>query len=64
MILICGGVERLPGPPNDVDLLLHKKGFSLLHENVRGLFKNFDLVSDSLGNNNTIDILTLSGTHI
>ena len=42
LILICGDVERLPGPPNDLDLLLRKKEFSLLHQNVRGLFKNFD----------------------
>ena len=51
-----GDVERLPGPPNDLDLLLRKKGFSLLHQNARGLFKKFDLVSDVLRNNNTTDI--------
>ena len=43
---------------------LRKKWFSLLHQNVQGLFKNFDLVSDLLGNNNTIEILMLSETHL
>ena len=66
---MCGDVERIPGLPNDLDLLFHKKGFSLLHQNLGGLFKYFDLVSE-LGNNNTdiynntTDILTLSETHI
>ena len=61
---MCGDFERLPGSPNDLDLHLRKKGFSLFHQNVRGLFKKFDLVSDLLGNSNIIDILTLSETHI
>ena len=43
---------------------LRKKWFSLLHQNLQGLFKNFDLVSDLLGNNNTIEILMLSETHL
>ena len=64
LMLTCGDVERLPGPPSNLDLLFHKKRFSLLHQNLRGLFKNFYLVSDLLENNNTIDILTLSETHI
>ena len=58
------GCWKIPGPPNDLDLLLRIKRFNLLHQNVPGLFKNFDLVSDLRGNNNTIDILTLSETHI
>lgn len=64
LLLMCGDFERLPGSPNDLDLQLRKKGFSLFHQNVRGLFKKFDLVSDLLGNSNIIDILTLSETHI
>ena len=64
LMLTCGDVERLPGPPSNLDLLFRKKRFSLLHQNLRGLFKNFYLVSDLLENNNTIDILTLSETHI
>ena len=64
LMLTCGDVERLPGPPSNLELLFRKKRFTLLHENLRGLFKNFYLVSDLLENNNTIDILTLSETHI
>ena len=64
LMLTCEDVERLPGPPSNLDLLFRKKRFSLLHQNLRGLFKNFYLVSDLLENNNTIDILTLSETHI
>ena len=57
-------LKKLPGPSNDLDLLLLKKGLSLLHQNVRGLFKYFDLVLDLLGNNNAISIFSLSETHI
>ena len=64
LMLTCGDVERLPGPPSNLDLLFRNKRFSLLHQNLRGLFKIFYLVSDLLENNNTIDILTLSETHI
>ena len=63
LILMCGDVERLASPPNDLGLLLCKKGFSLLHQNKGYLLKNFDLVSDLLENNNII-ILTLSETDI
>ena len=63
-MLICGDVERLPGPPNNLDLLRCKKGFSLPKQDVQGLFKKFNLALHYLGNNNRIDILTLSETHI
>ena len=43
---MCGDVKRLPGTPNGLDLLLWKKGLSLLQQSTRGLFINFDLVSD------------------
>ena len=44
---MCGDVKILPGPPNDLDFL---------HQNVREVFKNFDLVSDLPGNNDTVDM--------
>ena len=37
-ILLCRGIERWSSPQNDIYLLLH--------QNVRGLFKHFDLVSE------------------
>ena len=41
LMLTCRDVERLPGPPSNLELLFRKKRFSLLHENLRGLFKIF-----------------------
>ena len=65
LILMSGDVEQLPGPQQHLELksLLRNRGLSILHQNVRGLSSNFDLISEILENNN-IDILTLSETHI
>ena len=61
---MCRDAERLPGPPSDLDLLFFKKEFSRLYQTLRGFFTKSDLVLDLLGNNNSIDILTLSETHV
>ena len=68
LILLCGDVERCPGPndrclPELIDLL-KSRGISMLHQNVRGLFTNLQSVQEILHDFETIDILTLSETHI
>ena len=65
LLLLCGDIETCPGAvQNYVELqeLLKVKGFSLLHQNIRGLMGKKDLASDLLFTHNNINILSLSET--
>ena len=44
--------------------LLKRNGYSILHQNVRGLLNNFVAVEELISSNQNIDVLTLSETHI
>eukprot|EP00794_Sanderia_malayensis_P000892 gene892-189_t len=73
LLLLCGDIERCPGPiyQNDItrnspemNSLLGKRGIKIFHQNVRGLSSNINLVSVLLQTFRGIDVLTLSETHI
>ena len=66
LLLLCGDVERLPGPSRsmpDLENLCSKKGIKIVHQNAQGLLKNFDEIRNVL-ESFKIDIFTLSETHI
>ena len=66
LILMCGDIETCPGPIQyrDMDSFLKVKGFSLLHQNIRGLIGKKDLISNLLFTHHKIDILSLSETFL
>ena len=64
-LLLCGDIERWPGPisPNDetrniteMSSLGGKRGIKIFHQNVRGLFPNISLVSVLLESFRGIDV--------
>ena len=66
LLLICGDIEQCPGPLQayvNVQNFLRTKGFSILHQNIRGLTGKKDLLADILYNNK-INILALSETFL
>ena len=65
LLLLCGDIEIQPGPNNvEVTELMANRGIKVLHQNVRGLFANFEKIEIFLTNFKNTDILTLSETHI
>lgn len=68
LILLGGDIHPLPGPTRDtipeLENLCKQKGFSLLHQNMRGLFSNKRYIEYILNFHNNVDIITLSETHI
>ena len=62
ILLLCGDIESCPGP--DMANFLNTKGFSMFHQNIRGLHGKKDIISDILYNNSKIDIFSLSETFI
>ena len=62
MLLFCGDIESCPGP--DIAGFLNTKGFSVFHQNIRGLHGKKEIISDILYNNSKIDIFSLSETFI
>ena len=65
LLLLCGDIEIQPGPNNvEMTELMANRGIKVLHQNVRGLFVNFEKIEIFLTNFKNTDILTLSETHI
>ena len=65
LLLLAGDVEIQPGPIyRDLEELLSHKGFSILHQNVRGLIGKKDLLADILFQHKNINILSLSETFL
>ena len=66
LILNCGDIETCPGPSlnKEMDNFLKIKGFSLLHQNIRGLIGKKDLISNLLFTHHKIDFLSLSKTFL
>ena len=66
MILMCGDIETCPSPMQyrDMDSFLKVKGFSLLHQNIRGLIGKKDLILNLLFTHHKIDILLFSETFL
>ena len=66
LLLLCGDIETCPGPTQTYTGLqdfLTTKGFSVLHQNIRGMEGNKDLVADFLFNNK-VNIFSLSKTFL
>ena len=67
LLLICGDIESCPGPETsytNISNFLTRKGFTVLHQNIRGLHGKKVIISDILFNNTKIDIFFLSETFI
>ena len=56
---------RYPGPRQvpKIDELFYCNGYKLFHQDVRGLYSNFELITEFLTERKSTDILTLSETH-
>ena len=66
LLLLCGDIETCPGPTQihtGLQDFLTTKGFSLLHQNIRGMEGKKDLVADFLFNNK-FNIFSLSKTFL
>ena len=67
LLLLCGDIESCPGPETsytNISNFLTRKGFTVLHQNIRGLHGKKFIISDILFNNTKIDIFFLSETFI
>ena len=62
ILLLCEDIESCPGP--DIASFLNTKGFSVFHQNIRGLHGKKEIISDILYNNSKTDIFSLSETFI
>ena len=66
LLLLCGDIETCPGPTQTYTGLqdfLTTKGFSVLHQNIKGMEGKKDLVADFLFNNK-VNIFSLSETFL
>ena len=68
LLLICGDVEVQPGPQSlsrvEFQEFISRKGMKIVHQNIRGLESNFDMLQEFVESHDKIDILTLSETHL
>ena len=62
LLLLSGDVERCPGP--SLADFTKAKGLKIVHQSIRGLFKNFGSFCAAIEKYKHIDIITLSETHI
>ena len=65
LLLICGDIETCPGPVSiPLANLTRSRGLSILHQNIRGLFKNLDNLQPYFTPENNVDIFSFSETLI
>ncbi|WP_215898175.1 hypothetical protein, partial [Acinetobacter baumannii] len=71
IILLAGDVEINPGPTcqdntycDVLSEMLKSKGIHVCHQNMRGLFTNFNSIYEFITSTNRLDIITLSETHL
>ena len=66
LLLLCGDIESCPGPETSYTKsnFLTRKGFTVLHQNIRGLPGKKVIISDILLNNTKAEIFFLSETFI
>ena len=69
LLLMCGDIKTCPGPEThrilpEAEKLTCLKGTKILHQNVRGLWQIFELITDFFTSFPKIDILALTETHI
>ena len=63
LLLYTGNVEVIENR-NDFDKFSQKKGLKVSHQNIRGLLGNFCALQEFISSYESIDVLTLSETHI
>lgn len=67
LLLMSGDIETCPGPNHcieEMDRICKQSGMKLFHQNIRGIFSNFNGLCELFQSNPNIDILTLSETHL
>ena len=60
LLLLCGDIETQPGPPSlsraQFQEIISKRGLKIVHQNIRGLECNFDMLQDLIESCEGIDI--------
>ena len=68
LILLCGDIETQPGPESlsraQFQTFLSRKGLKIIHQNIRGLESNFEMLQEFVTSLKKIDIISLSETHL
>ena len=68
LLLLFGDVEIQPGPLSlsreQFQQLLFSKGLKIVHQNIRRIVSNFDMLQELVVAHPKIDIITLSETHL
>jgi len=70
LLLLGGDVETCPGPGQrsltreEFKQSLKHRGINMVHQNIRGLQNNFDILQEFVMSHNEIDIFSLSETHL
>ena len=68
LLLIYRDVEVQPGPQSfsrvELQEFISRKGMKIMHQNIRGLGSNFDMLQEFVESHNKIDMLALSETHL
>ena len=67
--MLCGDIETKPGPnlltrDEFQQQFVSSKGLKIIHQNIRGILSNFDMLQEFLVSHKNIDIATLSETHL
>ena len=63
LLMLSGDVECHPGP-STLETLIQSSGIKLFHQNIRGLLTNHPLIEKFIADHNSVNIVTLSETHI
>ena len=67
LLILSGDLEICPSPePISREEFIHflsKRGLKMVHQNVQGLRKNFDLIQEFITTHKDIDIFSMSKTH-
>ena len=67
--MLCGDIETKPGPnlltrDEFQQQFVSSKGLKIIHQNIRGILSNFDMLQGFLVSHKNIDIATFSETHL
>jgi len=64
LLLLCGDIEKCPGPVNLLRSMCETRGLKIAHLNIQAISSSFEGICQLLDLNKEIDILTLSETHL
>ena len=67
--MLCRDIETQPGPNSLTrgefqKQFISRKGLKIMHQNIRGILSNFDMLQEVVALHKNIDIVTLSETHL